>query len=281
MQIRRVGLGVVSVCLLSGPLTGCEKQVQEAPRASASAAAGGQIQSMRAGWKKRWAQFPALPACPEVGAEGEKLCRAAVETRDALKQGELKDVSNAEHLSLAAAAAEAAAAAGAKLELTYLQRLVLRGQSEPPASGAPSGSVKPPSAPSAQPSSAQAPSAAPAGSGDEHQSPAGSIKRVIEDAKHGHAVERDPLQLASLQYFNAERDALLRVAGYIREGNAADRESAVQLFEKHAMRHTKSLRAQQLLNEAIILVSDKELRERLRVIRRKMGPGAVPAPSAS
>lgn len=234
---------------------------------------------MRAGWKKRWPQFPALPSCGDVGAEGEKLCAAALATREDLKQAEMKDVPNAEHLKLAAAAAEAAAAAGAKLELTYLQRLVLRGQSEPSASAAPSASIKAPGAPA--PSASAAPSAKPAASGHEHESPQGSVKRVIEDAKHGHAVERDPLQLASLQYYNAERDALIRVAGYIREGNAEDQELAVQLFEKHAMRHLKSLRAQQLLNEAIILVSDKQLRERLRVIRRKMGPGAVPAPSAS
>ncbi len=200
------------------------------------------------------------------------MCTSAISKREALKAGEEKDVPATEHLKLAAAAADEAASAGEKLEMTYMQKLVLRADPK-------SGGAHP--APSAAPSAAapQGSAAAPAPSGS--AGPKNGVMAAIEAAKHGETRDRDPLQLAGFQFYNAERDALLRIAGYIREGAPEDREQAIELFKKHTERHPKSARARQLLNEAIILVSDKGLRDRLRKIRESLGPGAVPAPSSS
>lgn len=280
-------LTLISACIFSSVLiSGCDESKQPEPAASSKAPDGSRIAAMRADWLKRWPQFPALPECVGLAEADRSVCTTAIAKRDALKTGEEKQVPASEHLKLAAEAADAAASAGEKLEMTYMQKLVLRADPKAGDKAHPSAAPSAPAAPSAAPSAEvadgprphahdHAPSAA--GSGEAKN----GVMAAVEAAKHGESRDRDPLQLAGFQYFNAERDALLRIAGYIREGAAEDREKAIELFEKHANRHPKSGRARQLLNEAIILVSDRTLRERLRKIRTTLGPGAVPAPSAS
>ncbi|MGE0320909.1 MAG: hypothetical protein AB7S68_01325 [Polyangiaceae bacterium] len=271
--MKSLPLALISACICSGVLTSaCDQSKPAPPSPSGTAPDGSRIEAMRGDWLKRWKQFPELPECTGLAESDRSVCTDAIAKRDALKAGEEKAVPAAEHLKLAAEAADAAAAAGEKLELTYMQKLMLRAA---PKAGEPAPSGAPSAAPA--PSVAAAPSAAPAPS----SSAKNGVMAAVEAAKHGESRERDPLQLAGFQFFSAERDALLRIAGYIREGAPDDREKAIELFKKHAERHPKSARARQLLNEAIILVSDKALRDRLRKIRTEMGPGAVPAPSAS
>ncbi|MCB9588565.1 MAG: hypothetical protein H6718_24360 [Polyangiaceae bacterium] len=274
---RLVPLALISACISSAVLTSACDESKPAPTSpSSNAPDGSRIDAMRADWLKRWKQFPALPECMALGEADRPLCSTAIAKREALKVGEEKSVAPAEHLKLAAEAADAAAAAGEKLELSYMQKLVLRADPKAGDKGKPPAAT-PSAAPSVAALSSSAPSPAPSGSAE----PKNGVMAAVEAAKHGENRDRDPLQLAAFQYYNAERDALLRIAGYIREGAPADRETAIELFKKHANRHPKSTRARQLLNEAIILVSDKALRDRLRKIRTEMGPGAVPAPSAS
>ncbi|MCA9626390.1 MAG: hypothetical protein KC766_01935 [Myxococcales bacterium] len=265
---------LVSACIGSAlVLPACDESNETPSAASSKAPDGSRMDAMRADWLKRWPQFPALPECVGLSEKDRTLCTDAIDKREALKAGEEKKVPAAEHLKLAAEAADVAAEAGEKLELAYMQKLVLRADPKAEDKHHPA----PSAAPSAPSPAASAPIPAPSGS----DQPKNGVMAAIEAAKHGQTKDRDPLQLAGFQYYNAERDALLRLAGYIREGAPEERAQALELFEKHAQRHPKSGRARQLLNEAIILVSDKVLRERLRKIREKMGPGAVPAPSAS
>lgn len=280
---RPLTLTLVSACIYSSVLiSGCDESKKPEPAASSKAPDGSRITAMRADWVKRWPQFPALPECVGLGEAERSVCTSAIAKRDALKAGEEKQVPASEHLKLAAEAADTAASAGEKLEMTYMQKLVLRADPKAGGKAHPSAAPSAPAAPSAAPTPhahAHAHDHAPAGSGSSEAK--NGVMAAVEAAKHGESRDRDPLQLAGFQYYNAERDALLRIAGYIREGAPEDREKAIELFEKHANRHPKSGRARQLLNEAIILVADTTLRDRLRKIRTTLGPGAVPAPSAS
>jgi hypothetical protein len=273
-QMKRiVAPSLVSLCIGLGVLaTRCDKPKSTPPVLSSEAPDGSRIKTMRADWLERAARFPALPECGGLAIAERSLCTDAIAKREALVAGEKKDMPDAEHLKLAADAADAAAAVGEKLEVTYMQKLVFRSGPRPGHKAHP--------APSGAPSAGPAPSvAAPAPSGS--SSPRNGVMAVIEAAKRGEARERDPLQTAAFQFYSAERDALLRIAGYVREGAPAEREQAIQLLQKHSERHPKSARLRQLLNETIILASDQTVRDRLRKIRTKMGPGAVPSPSAS
>lgn len=298
-----LGLGL----LISG--VGCGKSqgsTESNPAPSAEAPGQGNLDVFRAGWLKRWEQLPPPQPCAQAASEEQALCDLALKERDLLKQAEEKQVSGEKHMDLAAALAKAAAQAGTQLELRYLQRLVLNSQPNTAPSGSSAEAKAAPSASAAPKAPGQGDHAGHDHAGHDHAghdhaghdhgmipglgapggsaAPApnkGSIKGLIEQAKHGESVEKDPLQLSSMQYFQAEREGLLRIAGYLRAGTPAEQAHALKLFDAHADAFPKSQRASQLLNEAIVLVSDKELREQIRKIRLKLGPGAVPAPSAS
>ncbi len=275
----------VSLCLASLLVAACDSpQETESPAPTGSSVAPYSLPALRADWKTRWATLPPLPDCKELAPTVAPACEEALKKRQELAQAEAKDIASEQHLTLAAEAARATAHAATQLELAYVQRLVLN--AAPSDSAAPNGGAAP--SDSAAPSGSAAPSAklhpghgdgkvampsgsaAPSGSAH-HDHGKDGIKEIIQHAKHGEARDRDPVLSASAQYFGAERDSLLRLAGYIRAGSPAEREQALKLLEHHAERFPKSQRTRQVVAETSVIVSDEAVRARLESIRSKLG----------
>lgn len=260
----RAGLAALSLVSLGWLVAGCDSPEVAEPSAApkASSPVPHSLPELREGWKTRWTTFPPLPACEELAPSVAPACVQTVAKRQALKEAEEKGVESAQHLTLAAAAAEASATAATQLERAYIQRLLLNAGTAS-ASAAPSAGAPPVA------------SAPPARSADPHHDHAqDGIKQIIEHAKHGESRDRDPVLGASTQYFGAERDALLRLAGYIRAGSPTEREQALGLLERHAERFPKSQRTRQIVAETSVIVSDEAVRARLGAIRSKLSPAS-------